>query len=183
MRAAREVGWGRILRYAWAGVLLRIFALVPSPPLRRLYLRMLGARIGRDSIVGRVRIVNVDRGGFRALQAGECVYLGDQVLLDLARGVVLGDHVTVAARANLLSHSNVGYLDHPLQAAFPAKAQPVVIGSGSFVGVGATILAGVKVGEGCFVAAGAVVGKDVPPGLLVAGVPAVEVREIDGPRG
>ena len=183
MKAAQEVGFGRLLRYAAAGVLVRIFACLPTPPLRRLYLRLLGAQIGRHSIVGRVRLLNADRGGFRALKTGECAFLGDQVLIDLARGVVLGDHVTVAARANLITHLNVGYRDHPLQAAFPAKAQPVVIGSGSFVGAGATILAGVQVGERCFVAAGAVVSRDVPAGRLVAGVPAEDVRGVDEPTG
>ena len=104
-----------------------------------------------------------------------------EVLIDLARGVSLADHVTVAVRANLITHRNVGYRDHPLQKAFPPQAQPIVIGSGSFVGAGATILAGVRLGERCFVAAGAVVHKDVPAGKLVAGVPAEIVRDVDRP--
>ena len=180
MKAVRQVGWGRALRYSASGLLSRVFYVLPSPLLRLAWLRILGARLGRHTIVGKVRFLNADRGGFRSLQTGESVYLGDEVLIDLARGVVLGDHVTVAARANLISHLNVGYSDHPLQEAFPPHAQPVVIGSGSFVGVGATVLSGVKIGEGSFVAAGAVVDKDVPPGSLVAGVPARVIRKLDG---
>ncbi|MCP3978115.1 MAG: acyltransferase [bacterium] len=67
---------------------------------------------------------------------------------------------------------NVGYADHPLQQSYPSKTAEVRIGSGSFVGAGATLLAGVTLGERCLVAAGAVVAEDVPPGAAVAGVPA-----------
>lgn len=178
MKAAREVGTGRLARYLVHGALVRVFRLLPSPPLRAAWLRLLGSRLGKATIVGRVRFLNAERGGFGSLKAGDSVYLGDEVLIDLARGVVIGDDVTVAARANLITHLNVGYRDHPLQQAFPRREQPVVLGSGSFIGVGSTILPGVKVGERSFVAAGAVVDRDVPPGHLVAGVPAKIVREI-----
>ena len=49
---------------------------------------------------------------------------------------------------------------------------------GALVGIGAIVLNGVTVGVGAMVAAGAVVTKDVPPGMLVAGVPARSVRHL-----
>jgi acetyltransferase-like isoleucine patch superfamily enzyme len=48
----------------------------------------------------------------------------------------------------------------------------VTIGRGSFVGAGATILAGVTVGPEAFVGAGALVNRDVASKTTVAGVPA-----------
>ena len=45
---------------------------------------------------------------------------------------------------------------------------------GCRIGAGAVLLPGVEVGEDAFVAAGAVVTQDVPPGVLVVGVPARE---------
>ncbi len=46
------------------------------------------------------------------------------------------------------------------------------IADGAFVGAGATVIQGVRIGESAVVAAGAVAVGDVPPGILVKGVPA-----------
>ena len=48
----------------------------------------------------------------------------------------------------------------------------------AMVGANATLLAGVRIGAGSLVAAGSVVTKDVPPRVIVAGVPAEVIREI-----
>jgi acetyltransferase-like isoleucine patch superfamily enzyme len=64
-------------------------------------------------------------------------------------------------------------------------AAPIVIQRNVWLAAGATVLQGVTVGEDSVVAAGAVVTRDVPPGMLVAGVPAQVVRPIgahDRPR-
>ena len=86
--------------------------------------------------------------------------------------------MTLAERVLVLTHTNVGYKDHPLQKHFPASAAPVRIDSGSFVGAGVTLLPGITIGAGSFVAAGAVVTADVAPRALVAGVPARQVRAL-----
>lgn len=48
-----------------------------------------------------------------------------------------------------------------------------------FVGHGAILLPGVTIGPNAIVAANAVVNRDVPPGSIVAGIPARVVGEID----
>lgn len=50
------------------------------------------------------------------------------------------------------------------------------IGNDVWIGVGATLIDGVKIGDGAIVAAGAVVTKDVPPYAIVGGVPAKIIK-------
>jgi acetyltransferase-like isoleucine patch superfamily enzyme len=77
----------------------------------------------------------------------------------------------VAARAVILTHLNVGYRDHPLQARFPARTAGVTLRRGTFVGAGTTLLAGVSVGPEAFIGAASLVNRDVAASETVAGVP------------
>jgi acetyltransferase-like isoleucine patch superfamily enzyme len=100
------------------------------------------------------------------------------VLLDLTGPLTLEDRCTVAARAQIFTHQDVGYT--PLrERAYPAKIAGVVIETGAYIGAGATVLAGVRIGRCSVVAAGAVVAHDVPPYTVVGGVPAREIKKLD----
>jgi maltose O-acetyltransferase len=179
VKALDEIGFSKALRFGLFTLALVPYRLLLFPPLRAAYLRLLGARIGARTILHDVRFFNLYRRGLRGLVVGRECFLGDECLIDLAEGVELEDRVTLAERVLVLTHMNVGYADHPLQAAFPAQAAPVRFEAGCFVGASATILAGVTVGRGSFVAAGSVVTKSVPPRTLVGGVPAQAIRPIE----
>ena len=58
------------------------------------------------------------------------------------------------------------------------ETRPVRIADNVWIGMNAVILKGVTIGENSIVAAGSVVTKTVPPNVVVAGNPAVIVKEL-----
>ena len=60
---------------------------------------------------------------------------------------------------------------------FAGKYMPIEIGDYAWLGIGCTILQGVKIGKGAVVCAGAVVTSDVEPYAVVAGIPAKKIKE------
>jgi acetyltransferase-like isoleucine patch superfamily enzyme len=178
MKAMEEIGWRGGARFAFFTLALLPYRLALFPPLRAAWLRVLGARIGARAVLHDVRFFNLYRRGLGGLVLGDDCFLGDECLLDLAEGICLEDQVTLAERVLILTHTNVGYHDHPLQRHFPPSAAPVTIRRGCFVGANVTLLPGVTLGSGSFVAAGSVVTSEVPAGTLVAGVPARTVRTL-----
>jgi acetyltransferase-like isoleucine patch superfamily enzyme len=178
LKALSEIGWGRAARFGFFTLAMLPYRFALFPQLRAPWLRLLGARVGRGTIVHDVRFFNLYRRGLAGLQIGDECFLGDECLLDLAEGVRLERQVTLAERVLVLTHTNVGFADHPLQPHFPPAAAPVVVESGAFVGANVTLLPGVRIGTRSFVAAGSVVTADVPPATLVAGVPARVLRPV-----
>ncbi len=68
-----------------------------------------------------------------------------------------------------------------LQSEADWKVTPTIVRKGASIGSGAVIMCGVTIGEKAMIGAGAVVTKDVPPGAVVAGVPARLIRQADAP--
>ncbi|MDO5648290.1 chloramphenicol acetyltransferase [Paracoccus sp. (in: a-proteobacteria)] len=109
-------------------------------------------------------------------------------------------NTSVGAFANIAAMTRIGPTDHPMHTAslhhflyrssyywddadddadfFAARAaRRCVIGPDTWIGHGAIVKPDVTIGAGAIVAAGAVVTRDVAPYLIVAGVPAVPLRE------
>lgn len=176
MMALKEVGIGKALRYVFFSLWQYLFAMMFVSPLRVGTLRLFGARIGKNTVIERIRLINLYRTGIKGLTIGDNCFLGDGVALDLAERITLEDNVTLSFDAMILTHTNVGYKDHPVQAHIPSVAEPTIFKKGCFIGVRAVILPGLTVGKGAAVAAGAIVTKDVPAKTLVGGVPAKMIR-------
>ena len=179
MKAADEVGWARMWKFGVMTLAMVPYRMALVPPLRTALIGLYGGRIGRRVVLHNASFFNLYRRGFPGLSLGDDCFVGDECLLDLADGIEMKEQVTLAERVMILTHTNVGYRDHPLQKHFPASIAPVVLERGCFVGAQAVILPGVRVGACSCVAAGSVGTADVAANSLVAGVPARLVRTFD----
>ena len=183
MKAIEEMGLKKSLRFLTYSLVQVIYHqiinhLLYLPPARKLFLMLLGAKIGSDTVLMDVKFFNWHHTGPSGLTIGKKCFLGDETLIDLYDKVVLEDNVTLGQRVLVLTHTNVGYQDHPLQKYFPKKSKRVIFRNGCFIGAGAIILPGIVVGEKVFIGAGSVVTSNVPANSVFAGVPAKLVRKL-----
>lgn len=110
-------------------------------------------------------------------------------LADIGPGVFIGAQATVAAFVTIEEHAFINRaasVGHDCRlGAFCDIGPGACLGSGirvgrsAAVGIGAVVKEGLTLGDGCFVAGAAMVLADVPPGTLVAGVPAVVKKLIE----
>ena len=111
-----------------------------------------GARIGKGCVVMMGAVINIG------------AEVGEKTMVDM--------NAVIGARAKVGKNCHVGAGAVIAGVLEPPSKTPVVLEDNVLVGGNAVVLEGVKIGKGSVVAAGAVVLKDVPAGLVVAGVPA-----------
>jgi maltose O-acetyltransferase len=122
--------------------------------------------------------------GFRNLAVADDVYVGPNCTIDLSDQVSIGARTSISPSCSLLTHADPGAAwGNRLSAQYPRKTAPIAIGSDSWIGAGAIVLAGVTIGSGSVVGAGAVVTHDVPDGALAAGSPARVLRMLSDVPG
>ena len=110
-----------------------------------------------------------------SIRVGRNVFINQGCTLNDIGGIEIGDDVLIGPRVSLITS---GHPLEPNQRRGHIVAAPIVIQRNVWLAAGAMVLQGVTVGEDSVVAAGAVVTRDVPPGTLVAGVPAQVVRPV-----
>ena len=108
-----------------------------------------------------------------SIKLGTNVFLGPYAIIYGHGGVVIGDGTLVSMHCRILSSNHtVPPLGTTIRSQ-PDVLRPTAIGRDVWFGAGVTVLGGVTIGDGCVVGAGAVVTKDLPPGAIAHGVPAV----------
>lgn len=99
----------------------------------------------------------------------------DCVMLD-GGGIEIGDDVLLGPRVGIYTANHA--LDAKERALGGCYARPVRIGSRVWIGGGVEIMQGVTIGDEAIVGAGSVVTRNVPPGVIAAGVPCRVLRPI-----
>lgn len=101
---------------------------------------------------------------------GRNVFIGVNCILDITKGIFIGDDAQIAPGVMIFSHDSSKNRENPVE-------REVIIKNGAYIGAGAMILLGVTIGENAIVGAGAVVTKDVEANTVVGGVPAKAIGE------
>ncbi len=99
----------------------------------------------------------------------------DCVLLDVAP-IRIGAACQLATRVQMLTATHP--VDPEARRLGWESAEPIELGDNVWLGGGAVVCPGVSIGQDTVVGAGAVVTRDLPAGVVAAGVPARVVREI-----
>lgn len=117
---------------------------------------------------------------WRGVKIGEGVYIGHEVIFDrvFTDQITIGDNSSIGDRAIITAHANIPS-NTILKKIYPRKVQPTTIGKGVWVMPNVTIIPGVTIGDESVIATGSVVTKDVPPRVLVGGVPAKILKDLN----
>ncbi len=134
----------------------------PHPGLRTTLFRKCGVKIGEKVVInfGVNIIIPMSEKGV------------------IKNNVVIGDRVAIATGVVIVGQSDPNF--SVLAKLYPEDNRPIHIGNDVWLGANAVILPGVTIGDRSIVAAGAVVTKDVPADTVVAGVPAVKIKDVPG---
>ena len=112
------------------------------------------------------------------IMAEERVEIGSHCLISWNVGIADSDFHPIAAAERRVDAEALAPFFDKRPARPELRTAPVVIGDNVWIGMNAIILKGVTIGENSVVAAGAVVTKSVRANVVVAGNPAVVIKEI-----
>lgn len=141
---------------------------IPFWAWRRFYLRRLGMKIGKGTHLAKSsHFISPNH-----ITIGEHSHVNPHCILDGRGGLTIGNSVSISLRANIMTGSH-DYRSRNFQGVF----KPIVMEDYVWIGVGATVLQGVRIGQGAVVCAGAVVTQDVEPYTVVGGIPARPIAQ------
>jgi acetyltransferase-like isoleucine patch superfamily enzyme len=159
----------RYLHFLWDVFDKTAFSLIVpfSIPFRRLIGKHLFKACGQAMIAEE----NVRFNFGHLLELGDGVFFNRGVFLDTKGGIIIGDSVALAEDVRIFTHN------HSEASHIERSYEQVLVGDYVKIYAGATIMPGVTIGSQAIVAAGAMVNQNVPPNMVVAGIPARIIRE------
>ena len=110
------------------------------------------------------------------IEIGENFYTNHNVVILDGAGVTFGDNVFIAPNCGFYTAGHP--IDSERRNAGLEYAYPLTVGDNVWFGAGVHVMPGVTIGNDVVIAAGSVVTKDIPDGVIAAGVPCKVIREI-----
>ena len=109
--------------------------------------------------------------------ASSMIDVGDRTTIGFYTFIYSSSHISIGTDCMIAPFVYIVDSDHGLDRdrkmnLQPNSARPISIGNDVWIGAHCVILPGVKIHDGAVIAAGAVVREDVPPYMIVGGVPA-----------
>ena len=95
--------------------------------------------------------------------------------------IKIGNNVCIASDVDFSNHDIIHKVlnNYDLEHHYNSHLGCIEIGSNVFIGAKTMIMPNVRIGSNVIVAAGAVITKDIPDGVIVAGVPACVIGKFD----
>jgi acetyltransferase-like isoleucine patch superfamily enzyme len=172
-----------ILGYASSRSTARTLVLGPGARLRSGTVLYAGCQIGADFQTGHHVVVREDS------RIGDQVSVWSNTVIDY--GCIVGSRVKIHCNCYVAQYTELeddAFLAPGVTIAndlFPGRARSAnamagpLIRAGAQIGVNVTILPYVTIGANAIVGAGSVVTRDIPPGTIAYGNPAVPTRRVD----
>jgi len=137
------------------------------------FVNLYGCEIGDDTTIG--AFVEIQK---RAKIGARCKISSHTFVCE---GVTIEDNVFIGHNVTFINDlfPRATNESGDLQTQDDWNVERTLIRKGASIGSGATILAKITIGENAMVGAGSVVTKNVPPNTVVAGNPAVVLRQIE----
>jgi acetyltransferase-like isoleucine patch superfamily enzyme len=139
----------------------------------QLILRKNGAVIGRNCDIETGQVFHNCR-DYSNLTVGNNCHIGKNCFFDLRDKVIIDSNVVISMKCAFITHIDMSRSE--LRAKYPAKSNAINIGHDSYIGVGTTVLMGVRIGNSSFITASSLITKDIDSFKIAGGIPARVIR-------
>lgn len=115
----------------------------------------------------------------KGVNLGKDVFIGYNVDFDIMfpNKIYIGDHTGIGTGTIISAHHSIP-MDSPLKKVFPRSVRPVHIGRGVDCNLNVIIQPGIRIGDYALISSGSIVTRDVPPMVMVGGVPAKFIKDL-----
>ncbi|PEC21096.1 acyltransferase [Bacillus cereus] len=117
-------------------------------------------------------LITIEKGA--KLSIGENVFINYGVDIGCTKYIQIGNNTKIGPLTNIIDNDF-----HQIEPHRSVVCEDILIGDNVWIGRQCIILPGVKIGNNSVIASGSVVTKDIPNNVLVAGVPAKIIKQLN----